>query len=171
MLTKGEGYKALEKFKDAVVKDSVRNLRRKNSTGKLAKSIEGEVEVFENSFSIKFLMEEYGLYQDKGVSGIEKKYNTPYSYTNKMPPARAFDKWVIRKGIAPRDEQGRFINRKSLNYIIARSIYKKGIKPSLFFTKPFEKHFKKLPKDIVEKFALDVEDLIAFSLDEKRLKA
>lgn len=171
MLTKGKGYKALESFKDAVIKDSVRNLNTKKSTGKLAKSIEGEVEVFENSFSIKFLMEEYGLYQDKGVSGVEKKYNTPYSYTNKMPPARALDKWVIRKGIAPRDEQGRFINRKSLNFIIARSIYKKGIKPSLFFTKPFEKHFKKLPNELVDKFALDVEDLIAFSLDEKRLKA
>ena len=34
-----------------------------------------------------------------------------------------------------------------------------GIKPSLFFTKPFEAAFKKLPDELVEKYGLDMEEL------------
>ena len=35
-----------------------------------------------------------------------------------------------------------------------------GIKPSLFFTKPFEKAFTNLPKELQEQFAKDLENLI-----------
>ena len=76
-----------------------------------------------------------------------------------MPPPKAFDKWGVRKGIAPRDKQGKFIKRKSLNFLIARSIFEKGIKPTLFFTKPFEKFFKRLPDELVDKYGLEVENL------------
>ncbi len=104
-------------------------------------------------------MEEYGFYQDKGVSGTKKKYDTPFKYTNKMPPPSAFDKWTIRKGIAPRKSGGQFQTRKGLNFAIARSIFEKGIKPSLFFTKPFEAAFKNLPDEMIESYGLDVETL------------
>ena len=77
-----------------------------------------------------------------------------------MPPAKSLDKWTIRKGIAPRDKEGRFIPRKSLNFLIARSIYNKGIKPSLFFTKPFEKAFRDLPPELTTAFAIDIENSI-----------
>ena len=77
-----------------------------------------------------------------------------------MPPSKAFDKWSIRKGIAPRDKKGKFIKRKSLNFLIARSIYNNGIKPSLFFTKPFEAAFKRLPDDLINKFGLDIEKFL-----------
>ena len=83
-------------------------------------------------------MADYGKFQDRGVSGTERKYNTPYSYTTKMPPPKAFDKWVVRKGIAPRGKGGKFASREGIKFAIARSSYKKGIKPSMFFTKPFE---------------------------------
>ena len=88
-----------------------------------------------------------------------------------MPPPKAFDKWVIRKGIAPRDKKGKFIKRKSLNFLIARSIFEKGIKPTLFFTKPFEKFYKRLPNQLVEKYGLDMEKLFTQITDEnfKRL--
>jgi hypothetical protein len=72
-------------------------------------------------------MEDYGQFQDKGVSGKKKKYNTPFTYRDKMPPSKALDKWSVRKGLAPRDKDGKFISRKSLNYLIARSIYINGI--------------------------------------------
>ena len=61
-----------------------------------------------------------------------------------MPPPSAFDKWSIRKGIAPRDKKGRFINRRSLNFLIARKVFNEGIQPSLFFTRPFNKYFKQV---------------------------
>ena len=146
----------LNKFRDYVVSQAKSNLTRqhKNVSKSLYNSIKGNVKAMPNSFSMDFSMEEYGFYQDKGVSGVKKKYNTDYKYTNKMPPAKAFDKWVVKKGLAPR-EKGKFANRKSLSFAIARSVYINGIKPSLFFTKPFEKAYKRLPEDLVEAFGLD----------------
>jgi hypothetical protein len=108
---------------------------------------------------MEFTMEDYGFYQDKGVSGIKKKYNTPYSYKSKMPPAKAFDKWIVRKGLAPRSSGGQFAKRKSLSFLIARSVFRNGIKPTMFFTKPFEAAYKNLPDDMVERFGLEVEQL------------
>jgi hypothetical protein len=35
----------------------------------------------------------------------------------------------------------------------------KGIKPTLFFTKPFEKYYKNLPKELEEKYGLDMINL------------
>ena len=35
-----------------------------------------------------------------------------------------------------------------------------------FFTKPFEKEFKKLDKEIVKSFGLDVNDLLDFTLEK-----
>jgi len=49
--------------------------------------------------------------------------------------------------------------------MIARSIFNNGIKPSLFFTKPFKKAFKNLDKDIVKAFKLDVEQLLETTIN------
>jgi hypothetical protein len=146
----------LNKFRDYVISQAKANLTRggKNVSKRLYNSIKGNVKANPNSFEMEFSMDEYGIYQDKGVSGIKKKYNTDFKYTNKMPPAKAFDKWVVRKGLAPR-EKGKFKSRKSLSFAIARSVYYNGIKPSLFFTKPFEKAIKRLPDDLVEAFGID----------------
>ena len=78
-----------------------------------------------------------------------------------MPPAKAFSQWVVRKGLdGVRDKKGRFIKRKSMQYLIARSIYEHGIKPSMFFTKPFNQAFDKLPPELQEKFGIDIENII-----------
>ena len=117
-------------------------------------------------------MEDYGVFQDKGVSGTEKKYNTPYSYTTKMPPVKPLAAWAQSKNIRLRDAQGKYKkgNYNTIGFLIARSIYRKGIKPSLFFTKPFEQAFKKLPNELIEKFGLDVEDFLAYTLKQDRTK-
>jgi hypothetical protein len=128
--------------------------------------LRGQVKVSKNSFEFDFMMEEYGIYQDKGVSGIKKKYNTPHKYTNKMPPTKALDKWIVKKGIAPRDDKGKFTSREGLKFAIARKIYFNGIKPSLFFTKPFEKYYKRLPSQLITKYGLDLDKFIEFSLKD-----
>lgn len=157
-----ETKKALEELRRYVIKESKSNLTRlgKNSSKKLYNSIEGEVEAFPNSIQLLFTMNDYGFFQDKGVSGVNKKYNTQFSYTNKMPPPKALDKWIVRKGIAPRDKNGKFISRKSLQFLIARSIFKNGIKPSLFFTRPFENAIKRMPEEITRAYGLDASKLI-----------
>ena len=145
-----ETRNALNTFAKYVIQQSRTNLTKgkKNASKELYNSLGSDIKVSKNSFELSFLMEEYGVFQDKGVSGTEKKYNTDFKYTNKKPPASAFSKWVIRKGLkGTRD--------------------KKGIKPSLFFTKPFEKAFKNLPKELVESFALDVEQLIKTTVNNK----
>jgi hypothetical protein len=126
------------------------------------------VKVSTNSFEMSIEMEEYGHFQDKGVSGKKVKYNTPYSYKSKMPPPSKLDKWIVRKGIAPRDKKGNFISRKSLQFLIARSIFNNGIKPSLFLTKPFEAAFKTLPDELVEKFGLEVLDLFKYTIQNPK---
>lgn len=156
--------KALEEFRDKVIEQSKQNLRKAGKGGgNLENSIKGsEVKVTDRSLQFEIEMAEYGTFQDKGVSGVKKKYNTPYSYKSKMPPPSKLDKWTVKKGIAPRDEKGRFIKRKSLDFLIARSIFYNGIKPSLFFTKPFLKYSKELPTELEVAFGLDAESFLEF---------
>jgi len=155
--------KELNRFGKYVVSQSRANLTRqkKNASKQLWQSIDYDLKVSKNSFQLEFLMEDYGLFQDKGVSGTDVKYNTPYEYTNKMPPPSKLDKWIVKRNLkGVRGKDGKFIGRKSLQFMIARSIYKNGIKPSLFFTKPFEKAFKNINKDLIEAYRLDVEKLL-----------
>jgi hypothetical protein len=167
-MQKAEVQKALERFRNHVVSVSKRNLTNggKNVSKKLYNSIKGDVKAMPNSFSLQFYMEDYGAFQDAGVSGTKKKYNTPYSYKSKMPPVKAFDKWIVRKGLAPRRSSGQFASRKSLAFLIARSVFRNGIKPSLFFTKPFEAAYKNLPQELVEVYGLDAIKLFNQQIDE-----
>jgi len=159
-MEKNEQQIILEQFRDYVIKQARTNLSRlkKNSSRKLYDSIKGEIKAMPNSLRLYFDMADYGFFQDKGVSGTKKKYDTPFSYTNKMPPPKAVDKWIVKKGIAPRKKDGKFTTRKGLKFAIARSIFEKGIKPSLFFTTPFEKAFKKLPDEMIEAYGLEAEE-------------
>lgn len=162
--------KALKEFLKYTVSQAKANLTRKkkNSTKALYDSIEYDYTVSANSFSASITALDYGEYQDKGVSGKKKKYNTPYSYKDKMPPAKAFDKWIVRKGIAPRNEQGQFQTRKGIAFAIARGVFINGIKPSRFLSDPFEKGFKRLPDEIIEAYGLDVETFLNFVINGKK---
>jgi len=152
---------ALEKYAKYVVQQSRSNLtKKKNNASKalynsLAYTIKGD--------KVSFLSENYGQFIDKGVKGAKSTYPessaSPFKYKTKQPPSSAFDKWSIRKGIAPRDKQGRFVSRQSLNFLIARSIYKKGIKATLFFTKPFERGLDLYGDEIVAGYIEDNLDI------------
>jgi hypothetical protein len=161
--------KELNRFGKYVVQQSRSNLtkQKKNVNKTLYNSIGYNLKINAEGFNLSFEMEEYGEYQDKGVSGIKKKYDTPFRYSNKMPPAKAFDKWGVIKGIAPRTKGGQFEKRKSLDFALARSIYYKGIRPSMFFTKPFEQAFERLPDSLFENFAIEIEKNINEQLNKK----
>lgn len=157
--------KSLEIFRDAVVQQAKINLKGQNkvSSGNLYNSIKGsEVKVSDNSIQFNIEMEDYGTFIDKGVNGKKSVYITPYSYKDKMPSPSKLDKWIVKKGIAPRGENGKFIDRKSLQFAIAKSIFNNGIKPSLFFTKPFEEQYKKLEGQLDDILFRDAEDMIQF---------
>lgn len=154
--------KVLSQFGRDVVRRAKANLRRlgKVSSGRLYRSLKSKVKVEQDKdMSLVIEMEDYGEFQDQGVSGTKRKFNTPFKF-RKQPPSRALDGWVVRKGIAPRDDKGKFMSRKSLTFLISRSLLENGIKPSLFLTKPFQDEFKKLPDEFAEAIADDFEELI-----------
>lgn len=168
----------IEKFSKNVVKQSKANLTRqgKRSSNKLYNSVSYDLKVHKNSFSLTFELGEYGQFVDEGVKGknpsmvkggIQKAPNSRFKFGTgtgrKGGLNRALDKWIVRKGLAPRNEKGEFMSRQSLRFLIARSIYAQGIKPSLFFTKAFENEYKKFGKDIIKAFGLDVESLMEFT--------
>jgi len=159
----------LNKFAKYVIQQSRSNLTKgkKNVSKELYNSLGYEVSKSGETTSLAFNMADYGRFQDRGVSGTKRKYNTPYSYKTKMPPKKAFDKWIVRKGIAPRGKGGKFLSRQSLQFLIARAIYQKGIKPSLFFTKPFEAAFKRLPDDLIKQYAIGLEKQIQLNINKR----
>ena len=52
-------------------------------------------------------------------------------------------------------------------FATAKTVYHQGIKSSLFFTKPFEAAFSRLPQELIEAYGLDIEDFLEFTLNEK----
>jgi hypothetical protein len=177
-MLKKETEKYLNDFAKYVIQQSRSNLSkgRKNSTKDLYNSLDKEIEVGANSFRLAFLMKDYGKFIDKGVqgsnpsaikNGFNKAPNSPYKFKSKMIPTRVLDKWVIKKGIAPRNKSGKFLNREGIKFALAKSIALQGIKPSLFFTKPFEKAFERLPDELVETYGLDVEQFLEFTINKK----
>jgi len=163
----------LNRFAKYVIQQSRTNLTKskKNSSKELYNSLDYDLNVSPNSFSMSFLMEDYGIFQDKGVKGktsSNKAPNSPFKFGSgrgkKGGLTEGIDKWVRRKRFQFRDRKsGRFMSYESTAFLITRSIYNKGIKPSLFFTKPFQKAFKNLDKDIIEAYKLDVEELLKFT--------
>jgi hypothetical protein len=162
---------ALDRFAKNVITQAKANLTRKgkNVSSELYDALRYELDFSENSFSLRFYMTDYGDFQDKGVSGQEVKYNSPYSFKQKMPPRQPLKDWIQAKGIRGRDpKSGRFITADSLSFIFQRSIFKKGIRPSLFFTSPFQSQYEQLPNSLAEAFALDVADFIKQTNQRKK---
>lgn len=163
----------IEEFFKAVKKQARQNLskgtklqRKKrpiNNTKKLYNSIQYK-KLYEKSSGIAYglFMEDYGDYIDKGVKGTKSNYrvnkNTPYSFKTKMPYSELFENWAKARNIRFRNAQGQFTkgNYKQIGYVIAKSIYEKGIRANNFFTIPFVNEFKKLPQDLQDIFSDDM---------------
>ena len=160
----------LNSFGKQVVNRSKGNLQKAGKGGKLEDSISFKVVEDKEGYTVQFYMSGYGQYVDKGVSGTKVKrtfkdykgnvIKSPYSYKNSkghsQPPSSALDKWVIKKGIAPRNAKGQFIKRKTLTFLIARSIGRKGIQGISFFQKPLGLGLKQFGKDLLSNVKEDI---------------
>ena len=175
-MKKGEVQKLLDSFRDKVIKEAKQGLPR--DTGTLANSLKSYVKESPNSVQITFQMKGYGWFQDRGVKGVKSgKSLSGYRFGTGSGEdgglTKGINQWVQRKKFQFRDkESGRFLSYEQTARTIIRSIWNKGIKPSMFFTKPFEKYYKKLPKEVTEKYALDMVNLFNTITDEnfKKLK-
>lgn len=159
----------LNTFRKRVIQQAKYNLTKtgKNASKRLYNSLDSDLKGSPNSFELNFTMAEYGEFQDKGVNGLKHDYNAPFSFRKGFPSRKmlnSLDKWVMKRGIAPRDSKGKFINRRSLKFALAKSIFNKGLKPSLFFTKPFENEYKKLSTDLINAYGLDMSEFLQYTL-------
>jgi hypothetical protein len=178
----------LNKFRDYVIKQARTNLSKggKNSSSKLYNSLGGTVKANPNSFEMEFFMEKYGVFQDAGVKGKDPSKvspnakiqgqqapNSKYKFGsgstgNYSQFVSSIEAWAKKKNIRFRDDKGKYKkgSYKSLSHVIAGNIYNRGLKPSLFFTKPFEAGFKRLPEDLVEAYGLDALTIFNEQIDE-----
>ena len=161
---------ALQKLGNNVVKEGKGVLRKtKKSSGNLYKDFNYLVTNQKDSVTLEFKFgraEDYWQFVDEGVrgkggfkgSGRARGQGSPFKYSTKMPPRRFIDKWMVSKPLAAaRDKSGRFIPRKSLAFLIQRSIFQRGLERTQFFTKPFTQQLKKQTDNIVKSFAEDLE--------------
>ena len=161
----------LNLFGKRVIKQSRANLtrRKKNASKSLYDSLKYKIEKKAYKYTLYFEMEDYGKFIDRGVKGVggtkangerwkvKKVTNNDFKYRNKKPPAKAFDKWIVRRGIAPRTAGGQFASRKSTSFAIANSVYHTGHETTNFFTRPLENEFNKLPNDLLKGFLGDID--------------
>jgi hypothetical protein len=175
MTARDELNKVLSKFTKYVTTQAKANLTRgdKNVKKGLYNSIKGEPFVGKNSIGIYFEMLNYGEFQDLGVKGKSssaKAPNSPFKFGASWGKkegglTNGINQWVRNRGFQFRDRKtGKFMSYDATAFLITRSIYQKGIKPSRFFSKPFEVAFKKLPNEVIEAYALDLEKLIKQTL-------
>jgi len=154
---KGENtQRALDKFGKYLVRESRKNLTRKkkNVTNSLYESLDYDVKAMPNSFEFDFLMNEYGEWVDKGRRA------------GKNPPFSPLRKWVQDRRIQFRSNKGRFQTYDQTAWAIVKSIGKKGIPASNFYSRPFNLGYAKLPQELVEAYALDMEDFLEFTIDK-----
>jgi len=162
----------LTKFAKFVIQQSRSNLTKgkHNFDRTLYNSLNYQLSVGENSFTLIFDMEDYGMLQDQGVKGAggtrkstsafnrrdnkgkiwkQKAPNSPFKFKDKKPPVSAFKQWAESKGLNP--------------YAVRESVYRQGIPATKFFSTPFRLAFNKLPPEIAEAFRLTEDDLKAFT--------
>ena len=156
--------KYLEDFAKSVVNKSKGILKRKDKvvTGNLLNSIRSQILKTPKGYSVEFFMLDYGKFVDKGVSGTKKirtfvdyegiRKNSPFRYgkgTQEGGLRKGLDKWIVMRGIAPRDSKGRFLTRETLKSLIATKIYLYGKEGISFFQKPLKLGLFALHKNIL----------------------
>ena len=152
---------------------------KKNVNKDLYNSIEYKVVPDGDNFILQFYMLDYGQFVDKGVSGKKKiqeyttwdkrKIASPFQFgTGSSLVGKAkggmsgiMSKWVKKKGFQWKDKQtGKFMSHKSMGYLIARSIYRDGIKSLSFFQRPLGLGLDKFPTDLLEAVKTDIIDTL-----------
>lgn len=173
-LNKENTLKTLTEFSKYVVKQSRINLTKggKNVSKQLYDSIGYDLKVSDNSFELGFNMQDYGQFQDLGVRGKTSSLrapNSPFRFGTgngaKGGLKNGIDSWVKRKRIQFKNRKtGKFMTYENTAFLIRNSIYNKGLKPTMFFSKPFEAGFINLPDDVIKAYGLDVEEFLKYTL-------
>lgn len=95
---------------------------------------------------------------------IEGQFVSEGRRPGRYPPLSAIDKWsVVKKGMTGiRDEKGRFIPRRTLNFLRARSIAKYGFGGNDFIMKGYNS----VQQQILELYGEEVAGFLQFQIDK-----
>ena len=174
---------ALRTFAKNVIKQARTNLTKskKNVNKTLYNSLKFNLDVDNADFELTFDLGKYGAYVYSGVKGSDpslvdsdkrtgkqKAPNSPFKFHSKRPPAKALEAWAKARRFRLRDEKGQFAkgNYRSIGFVLQKFVFAQGIKPSLFFTKPFIKNFDNLPKTLLDAFENDLDNLLGFKVKQ-----
>jgi len=164
--------KVLINFGDKVTSKAKQNLVSDGhkDKGGLYNSLDYEFKVSKRSFQFAFFMEDYGPFVDKGVKGTvssSKAPNSPYKFGTGTGESggltNGINDWVKRKRFQFRKPNGTFMSYESTAFTIIRNIWRTGQETTNFFTTPFEREFAKLPDEVVEAYALDMDKFFDYT--------
>jgi hypothetical protein len=169
--------KALDNFGTQIINRAKANIARKSDTGELGNSLKYNIKVSKNSIEFTLEALDYASFVDQGVKGFKSDALAPYSpfkYGKSFGSGnggltKALIGWVGRKRFQFKNEKsGKFLSYKQTALLIARSIYNKGKKPTRFLTDAFNKEIRRLPKELIEAYGLDMRDLLKTSLKNNK---
>ena len=169
-LRKNNLEKYLRQFAKNIIRRGRQILKAKGKEGKLSDSLNYRLEATNNGYNLVFKGADYAAFVDKGVSGTKttrtfhnidgKRKRSPFRYkagVGNSPNIGALEKWISRKGIKGRDkETGRFIKTKSLAMLFSKSIQRKGLAATSFFSKPMSIELAKLDTELLNNFKADI---------------
>lgn len=144
----------LEKALNEIGRDLVKELTNqlikadKSATGNLINSLDYQVVETIDGFFINLLASPYLKYVDEGRR------------PGKMPPPNKLINWIDQKSIRFTNKRGKLISKESTAFLIARSIGKKGIKPTHVIQKSIDSIYSNKMKLIEQAAIEDIEALI-----------
>ena len=149
--------KTFDNIGKELVKTLVKNLldADKKATGNLIRSVDYKVVEAANGVMVQLLAADYLTNVDEGRKPGKKDSKGIWrSSKDKGFPTKALDKWVIARGLAPRNTKGKFISRAGMKFAIAQKINRDGIKPTNVIQKTInEVYSTKLA--LIEKAAIE----------------
>lgn len=141
------------------VASDMANFMRSNEMPGLSQSVQGKVSNENGSITAYIEMQEYGKYLLLGVRGAKESRrapSSPFAFRNKMPPVKALEPWIIKKGI-------KMPNGKPLSpFALSRSIFNRGLSPKANFILPVwnEKVAEKYKEKIQQAIGAEIEAII-----------
>ena len=146
---------ALNEFRGEYVRELTNSLTEKNliASGQLGESIkldvQPKVKVFGQIYRLQIRMAEYGEYVDEGRK------------PGKGLPPTVLENWLrypnVLQKVTGQDKQLSDYERKSLAFVINRSIKRKGIKPKNWIQPAFDKVTPKIAGVVEAAIAEDIE--------------
>ena len=172
--------KVLKRYASYVIQQAKANLTKdKKGGGELYNSLTSKSGENKEELFVQFFMENYGRFVNEGVKGknpskvsINAKIrgqqapNSPFKFGSGNYSGtwgtyvKSIESWAKKKNVRFRNSKGQYAkgNYKSLAYIISNNIYNRGLKPTLFFSKPFDAGLDKFSNNLLMAFVSDTQN-------------